>query len=137
MEQNDDYFILSLAEIDDNTIKPLSEVENQIKQKLRNEKSARLAMNFLEEKVKPMIESGSSFADVNNAGLAYKLTYSESRKVNLRNGIPGIGKDAEAVSQILNASENDIVGPLKGSYAVFYFKVLENKQPDEASLQAR
>jgi peptidyl-prolyl cis-trans isomerase D len=137
LEQNDDYFILSLAEIDDNTIKPLSEVENQIKQKLRNEKSARLAMNFLEEKVKPMIESGSSFADVNNAGLAYKLTYSESRKVNLRNGIPGIGKDAEAVSQILNASENDIVGPLKGSYAVFYFKVLENKQPDEASLQAR
>jgi parvulin-like peptidyl-prolyl isomerase len=132
------YYLFYLSEIKPEGYRTLEEVKNTIERRLRNEKSAELAEKFLNQKIKPLIDSGKSLKEISQMDFSKKLNYLEKSTFSLKDGIPGgVGKAPKAYARIVKYEVGKISGPLSGNSASYFVNLLDKKVPDEQELQSK
>ena len=131
------YYVLSLKSIKEEGPQALSQVEPQIVRTLKNNLLSQQAEDFMNEKIKPLIEQGKSLKDIYTMTLDKNLIFNEKQSFDLRSGIPGIGRLPEPFAQFLDYEVNKIEGPISGSFAVYFVEITEKILPTEIELKSQ
>lgn len=131
------YYVLSLSGVKEKGYKDINEVRAQIIRKLKNEKLDKLAANFLQKEVKPLLDKGMTFEQISKEDFGRKLIFNPDQSFKLSAGIPGIGRNPESTAKFLTIKENEFDGPISGSFASYYIFVVEKKSPTKDELKAQ
>lgn len=123
------FAVFTITEIKEAGIRPLEEVREAIKVRIRREKLKNKAFDYLADLRKKLNE---------NEGLDGITKFDSTIEVKtasgftLSGGIPGIGSDENVLGKLLDMKPNQISQPIKGNSFVYIIQLV-NKTPFDSS----
>lgn len=123
------FAVFTITEIKEAGIRPLEEVREAIKVRIRREKLKNKAFDYLADLRKKLNE---------NEGLDAITKFDSTIEVKtasgftLSGGIPGIGSDENVLGKLLDMKPNQISQPIKGNSFVYIIQLV-NKTPFDSS----
>lgn len=123
------FAVFTISEIKESGIRPLEEVREAIKARIRREKLKDKAIEYLANLRKKLNDSEGLDAIVK---FDSTLEVKTASGFTLSSGIPGIGSDENVLGKLLNLKPNQISQPIKG-YSFVYLIQLLNKTPFDSS----
>jgi len=129
--ENDDYYAVFVFEsIVPDGPSPLEDVEDQLKQDIRNDKIT-IATQTVASDLRNRINKGTTFSDIITEGKGYDIITDD---VNVPNrGFTSIGRSNFVTGALLNAENGNVLGPLKTArgYVIIFVKEITDIDPDE------
>ncbi len=130
------YVVVKLDVIKKAGYKDLESVKRLIENRIKFEKSTELAKEYA-SKLSDKVKSGMPFEQIADQDTDKKVTYSETALFDMKQSIPGIGKNIEfaATAFTLNIGEtSDLVESPRG---FFYERLLEKTEFDSAAFNSQ
>ncbi len=123
------FAVFTISEIKEAGIRPLDEVKEAIKTRVRREKLKNTAYNYLKNLRTKLNEKEGLDAITK---LDSTLEVKTASGFTLSGGIPGIGTDENVLGKIIDMKPNEVSQPIKGNSFVYIIQLV-NKTPFDSS----
>lgn len=130
------YVVLKVDEIKKAGFKELESVKRLIENRIKLEKSTERAKEYalgLSDKVK----TGMPFARIADEDPEKKVIYSETALFDMKQNIPGIGKNVEFAAAAFTLNIGETSGLVESPRGFFYEKLLEKTEFDSAAFNSQ
>ncbi len=122
------FAVFTITEIKEAGIRPLEEVKEAIKVRVRREKLKNKAYEYLKDLRQKLNDNLDEISKLDST-----LEVKTASGFRITDGIPGIGYDESLYGKIINLKINQISEPIKGNSGVYLVQLL-NKTPFDSTL---
>ena len=130
------FAVFKIAEIKEAGVRPLSEVESAVRNKIKIEKQKELAREYATQVETWLVETGR-LAAVKVRDNKAILKYDSTTAFTLRGSIPGLGYDYKFNAQAFALDFGQISAPVETNRGIYWMKLNERTEFDSVAYQAQ